>query len=214
MTDAIKANAWKLFIMAVAVLAALGSHLDMFPWLPPWAEHTIELGSFIATIVTGILIDPKKALDPPTLSELRGGPAKTGAVLLAAALGSALLVSACAGQTKFQKAVVGETAVVQAVDAVVKAEAAAYKAGAYSQAQHQKYDRALKPVVDGEQAMNDALLTWSAASNQPMPAAVVTAVKGLQTVLADVQPLVPSNSQAAALAASVSAALSLLLGVQ
>jgi hypothetical protein len=201
--------------MAVAVLAALGSHLDMFPWLAPWAEHTIELGSFIATIVIGILIDPKKALEAPTLSELRDrGPAKIGIVVLATVLGAGVLVSSCAGHTKFQQAVIGETAVVQAVDAVVKAEAAAYKAGAYSQAQHQKYDAALLKVVQGEKATNDALTTWSASSGQPMPVAVLNAVKGLQKVSADIQPLAPSNSAVAALAANVSAALSLLLGVQ
>src|SRR4051812_14373224 len=56
MADVIKANGWKVFMVVVAVLTALGSHLGAFPWLPGWAQHTIEFCSFVASVIVAVLI--------------------------------------------------------------------------------------------------------------------------------------------------------------
>lgn len=132
--------------------------------------------------------------------------------LLVVGLGGSLSLMAACASTPIQKVTIGETAAVQAVHAVVAAEANAYKAGAYDQATHDKYLLALKNVIQGEKALNDAVIAWAHVDGQPVPAAVATAVKALAGVLKDVQPLIPTNSTAATLASAIVGAIGQLTG--
>jgi hypothetical protein len=131
---------------------------------------------------------------------------------IAAVLAGAITLPACASAGAVRGATVAETAAVQAVHATIQTEAAAYAAGAYDRATHEKYLRALQTTVQAERALNDALLGWAQTQNQPMPTAVVQAVRALAGVLNDLQPLIPKNSAAATLAASLTQTISLLTG--
>lgn len=128
--------------------------------------------------------------------------------LLPVVLGSALL-SACAS-APVKNVVIGETAAVQAIHVAITAEKAAFEAKALSPAQHTKDLDAFKKVIAAEKALNDALLVWAKTSGQPMPVAVVTAVQALSGILADLQPLVSTNSATATAANTLATALSLL----
>jgi hypothetical protein len=33
--------------------AAIAAHLDLFPWLQPWAQHTVELVGFVWAVASG-----------------------------------------------------------------------------------------------------------------------------------------------------------------
>lgn len=133
-------------------------------------------------------------------------------VLLVAALSAAVLVSSCAGMNKLVITTSGEHIAVVSVHAVIQAEASAFNAGAYDNAHHQTYVAALLKVTQSEKALNDALMTWNAASGQPMPQVVSIAVQSIQKILSDVTPLIPTNSTIGALAASANAAIAALTG--
>lgn len=120
----------------------------------------------------------------------------------------------CASSNALVNAANAEHLAVTSVHAVVQAEAQAFKAGAYDNAHHQTYVAALLKVTQSEQALNDALMTWNAASGQPMPAMVSIAVEHLATILADVTPLIPQNSTVGTLAADATAAIRALSGVK
>ncbi len=127
-------------------------------------------------------------------------------------LAVALLAStACAGN-QLVTATNAEHVAVVSVHATIQAEAAAFKAGAYDNSHHQTYVAALLKVTQSEKALNDALTVWNAASDQPMPAQVTVAVRGLALVLSDVAPLMPTNSAAATFGATLSAAIAALSG--
>jgi hypothetical protein len=148
------------------------------------------------------------------LSSLPTSPAPTmrlPVVLLAAVLGAGVLTSSCTSN-KLVNAVNAEHVAVTTVHAVVQAEAQAFRAGAYDNARHQTYVAALLKVVQSEKALNDALMTWNAASGQPMPQVVSVAVVSLQQILRDVTPLVPSNTSVGALVASANAAIAAITG--
>jgi hypothetical protein len=124
-----------------------------------------------------------------------------GATLLPACTSNKLVVAANA-----------EHVAVVSVHAVIQAEAAAFEAGAYDNTKHQTYVAALLKVTQSEKALNDALMTWNAASGQPMPQVVSIAVQNIQKILTDVTPLIPANSAVASLAASANAAIAALTG--
>jgi hypothetical protein len=124
----IRANLGKFGMIAASVLIALAGHLNAFPWLPWWAQHSIELGGFVAGIVMATSINPsaqfggRRAGDPEgtgTIDPKRFVPI----VLLAIALGSWLSLSACAGTRHPQLSSVGQT-LSPALDAVGIAEKA------------------------------------------------------------------------------------------
>jgi len=133
-------------------------------------------------------------------------------LLIAALLGAGVLASGCASTPPLVVAANAEHITVVSVHAVVQAEAQAYAAGAYDSAKHQQYVAALLKVVQSEKALNDALMTWNAASGQPLPAVVTVAVQNLSAILADVAPLIPANSAAATFAQSASVAITALTG--
>lgn len=122
-----------------------------------------------------------------------------------------LSVSACASN-KLVGAANAEHVAVVSVHQVIQAEASAFKAGAYDNAKHQTYVAALLKVTQCEKALNDALMTWNAASGQPMPQVVSIAVQSLQKILSDVTPLIPANSSIRALVDSANAAIAALTG--
>jgi hypothetical protein len=127
------------------------------------------------------------------------------------ALALILLTTSCAS-APIVTTTNGEHLAVTAVHAAVQAEAQAFAAGAYDAAHHQTYVAALLKVTQAEKVLNDTLKVWSAASGQPMPAVVAAAVASLSTILADVTPLIPTNSPAAPLLTSVTAAIEALSG--
>lgn len=157
------------------------------------------------------LTDFKAEAAARTSDHVSIGPTAKILLVLALAGGAGLVLPSCAS-APIVHAANAEHLAVTAVHAVIQAEAAAYRAGAYDDAHHQQYVAALLKVTLAEKALNDALTGWNAGSGQPMPAQVTIAVQSLTLVLADVTPLIPQNSQAAALAASATAAIQALAG--
>jgi hypothetical protein len=178
-----------------AQAAYLGIHLS------PTGAHWIQALAVIALYISGQY----------STSSLPGK--KIGVWLLVAGLAAgAVLLPACTSGRALQTATIAETAAVQAVHATIQTEAAAYAGGAYDRATHEKYLRALQQTVQGERALNDSLLAWAHTQNQPMPYAVVQAVRSVAGILNDLQPLIPKSTAAATLAAALSRTISLLTG--
>lgn len=123
------------------------------------------------------------------------------------AISCAALLSACASGSKLQTVVSGETIGVKAVHVVIVTEEDAYKAQAFSSAQHQKNIAALQRVVASERGLNDALRAWNANQGQPVPAVVIAAVNALSTVLSDLQPLLGSNPTLTLLLSNIATAV-------
>lgn len=133
-------------------------------------------------------------------------------MILVAMLGAGLLVSSCANNPPIANAANASYIAAISVDGVIQAEAAAFKAGAYSTASHQTYVAGLLKIAQGERALNDALKTWNLASGQPAPAVVALALTSLRTIVADLTPLIPTNSTIGALVASATTAINLITG--
>jgi hypothetical protein len=119
---------------------------------------------------------------------------------------------ACASAPPIVNAANTEHIAVTAVHAVIQAEAAAFKAGAYDNAKHQTYVAALLKVGQSEKALNDALKVWNASSGQSIPTVVAIAIQNISTILADVTPLLGTNQTLAALASTASVAIQALAG--
>lgn len=157
------------------------------------------------------LESPAGTTESAVTDKIKNGTGATLALVLGAVLGAGVVVSSCAS-APIVSATGAEHVAVTAVHGVVQAEARAFATGAYDNAKHQQYVSALLKVVQSEKALNDALMTWNAASGQPMPAVVSIAVQSIQKILADVSPLIPTNSTIGALVASANAAIGALTG--
>lgn len=125
----------------------------------------------------------------------------------------ATLLVGCA--STLNTTVVAETVAVKSIKAAVESERAAYGPPTapqhpFSTVQHEKNLRAFKKAISAERALNDALLAWNATAGQPMPVAVVIAVQALTGVLADLQPLVPTNPAIGPVASDLATAITQL----
>jgi hypothetical protein len=188
------------------LLAAFGHPLTAMQ-----QEALAGLGVIIAGgIIRGQVTPTSGATAAPAVSDVTRSSLTV--LALCATLGAGGLVSGCAGSNKLVAAANAEHVAVTAVHAVVQAEAQAFRSGAYDNAHHQTYVAALLKVVQSEKALNDALMTWNAASGQPMPAVVSIAVQSLQKIIGDVTPLIPANSPVGSLVASANAAIAALTG--
>lgn len=169
------------------LLAAFGHPLNAMQ-----QEALAGIGVIIAGgIIRGQVTPASGATAPPAVSDATRSSLTV--LALCAVLGSGVLVSAC-GANKLVVAANAEHLAVVSIHAVVQAEAAAFKAGAYDAAHHQTYVAALLKVNASEKALNDALMTWNAASGQAMPQIVAIAVANLSTILSDVSPLLPADN--------------------
>lgn len=172
----------------------LGIHLS------PTGAHWIQALAVVALYISGQY----------STSDLPGK--RIAAVLLSVCLG--VMASACANNPPIVNTVNAEHITVVSVHAVIQAEAAAFSANAYSAATHQQYVAGLLKIAQSEKALNDALQTWNLASGQPAPAVVALALTNLRTIVADLTPLIPTNSTIGALIASATTAINLITGAK
>lgn len=132
--------------------------------------------------------------------------------LLVPVLVLAALAVACAStQPALKPLVVGETAIVQAIHNVVEAEKAAYAAGAFDRDHHRKYLRAEQRIINGEAALNDALLAWARDTDRVVPEQVKITAGALREMLDDLGDTWTPGTPLGTLVSKVEAAMNLLV---
>lgn len=179
-----------------AQAAYLGIHLT------PTGAHWIQALAVVALYISGQF----------STSNLPGK--KIAALLLVACLGAMAAACGANHNPPIVNAANAEHVTVVSVHAVIQAEAAAFKAGAYDNATHQQYVAVLLNVAQSEKVLNGALKVWNQASGQPAPAVVALALSSLRKIVADVTPLLPTNNSIGALVVTATTAINLITGGQ